>query len=203
MMKRKKRPLTLIEVLLSLGLTAIIFTFVLTTFFEHIKLSSKIEKAKEIVLERTYIQEKLTNIFFPYDQNTSLSISTQEEDLNPKCLYFQFDNGIDPSHEFSGIIYGYLFLKKTNLCLKIVSSKSVDIFREEILLNNVKDIQFAFYNSQTETEAMPKEKTWIKKNIRPLFFILKVTLADGEKISFPFCSRIDSAGLKFSEGKML
>jgi len=201
-LRGKRVSLTLIEVLLTFGLTAILSTFLLTSLIQYIRHSRDIEKAEKTVFTRAHLQQRLTSLLYP--------MKDQPEEFYTKenTLCFKFDNGIDPNKAFSGFIDGELFLKKSSdlkkkfdLCLKITGSRSETELpvREEILLTGVKAIQFQFYDSQKTDGSIEKKTEWDKENGKPMFFVLKITPAkEGAKsLHFPFYLRKETNGLNF------
>ena len=200
-MKRKKTPLTLIEVLLTFGLTAILSTFLITSLIQYMRHSRDIEKAEKIVFTRAHLEQRLMPLLYPMKDQQKLSFYTKEN-----ILYFQFDNGIDPDKTFSGTVEAELFLKKPtsskkkfDLCLKITGSGKGPLVREEILLTGVKSMQFQFYSSQKADKTMEKKTKWEEEEGRPMFFVLKIIpFKEGaDKIHFPFYLRKEDKGLTF------
>jgi len=180
-MPKKKHPLTLIEVIIAFSLTAILFSFILTSFFQHIKVSKSFEIAKREVLARAYLQKRLTTIFLNKPKEGVVNTLNYIKDTNPR-LEFTFNNGIDPDQAFSDQVNGLLYLKNSDFCLKIFGKGDLTI-RKEVLFTHVKKIEFNIYD---EGEI-------------PLFFVLSLTTLKGKEISFPIFLRVSEKGFIFKD----
>lgn len=180
-MPKKKRLLTLIEVIIAFALAAILFSFILTSFFQHIKISKNFEIAKKEVLARAYLQKRLTTIFLNKSKERIANTLNYINDTSPR-LEFTFNNGIDPDRSFTDQVTGLLYLKNSDLCLKIFG-KGDSAIRKEVLFTHVKKIEFNIYD----------------EGEKPLFFILSLTTLKGKEISFPVFLRVSEKGITFNE----
>ncbi|HSW72545.1 MAG TPA: hypothetical protein VLG44_03960 [Chlamydiales bacterium] len=154
-MKIEKRPLTLIEVSISLFLLAILLSFLFTFLSQTVKTKVKMANAKSYVLDRQHLSMRLNQVF----SAVQTGFYTEEEKGHP-ALSFIFDNGIDPEPSFSGPVRGKLFLEKEHLTLQIEPariSKKMD-FRKEILLGPIKDFSLTFLAKMEEKFPDPKAK---------------------------------------------
>lgn len=155
--KVKKRPFTLLEVLLSLSLVS----FLLFFFFGHlktsVKLKNKISQAQSIAYKRAYIQQRLSDLFSKIEpaihdmKDSGEMIFYSEKTDSLTTLNFVFDGGVDKDIDFCGPL-------KAKLYLSANSALVLDIFplhepsskkREETLMEHVQSLTIEFY-------AMPK-----------------------------------------------
>jgi prepilin-type N-terminal cleavage/methylation domain-containing protein len=157
-MPKRKRALTLLEVMIAMSLLAIILFFVLSPFKEIAILSGRVGKASEGVLSYHRVQTKLTRLF------------SQLEDE------FHFENGeltcsskigVDPNPNLSSSIQAAILVdKEQNLVLEIwpkedVRGKSAHI-RREVLCKNVSSLHWQFFQLEEgkfETRTSWKETT--------------------------------------------
>lgn len=154
-MKIQKRPLTLIEVSVSLFLLAILLSFLFTFLSQTVKTKVKMGAAKEYVLDRQRLSLRLNQVF----SGIQAGFHTEDERGN-QALYFIFDNGIDPEPNFSGPVKGKLFLEKEHLTLQIepVRKSKREVFRKELLLGPIKGFSLTFLSNMEEKFPDPKAK---------------------------------------------
>lgn len=126
---------------------AIILSFLFTSMARSAKFETKIESARNALLERTHLQTRLQDLFFSVQRDRPHSIYTQRfQDEKKTSLIAVFDNGIDPDPVFSGTVLGRIFLdEQQNLALVIwplEKSEKKRPWRKEILLSDIDDFHF-------------------------------------------------------------
>ena len=198
-LKKRKTAFTLIEVALSFSILAIIILFLLSSFRSSIVLSLKVEKARHLIFSRYHIHERLSQIFFKVEccVNPLLELGegafyTEESSIPPSSLYFAFNNGIDPEEEFTGMVYGKLFIENHSLFLEIwpMKEKNSPKRRCEELFIKARDLSFIFYkrpsliSSSKDLEASDK---WpIQYSDIPYCCTLSLKLEDTTSIEYSF-----------------
>jgi hypothetical protein len=201
-MKRKKNSFILLEIIISMSLVAIILTVLFQFYTQIIITDKKIEKAKTKVFARQHLHLRLHTIFSqiipPFHSANEFYTSHFHSFLTDKkiTLEFFFNNGIDPDPLFSGIIIGRLFYKDNCLKMKIFpTDKNEKIFREEILIKNIKNYKIFFLgkkeNEIGEIQSISKDFSWLnswKKNKHelPLYILISVKDCDNKKFVFAF-----------------
>lgn len=175
---KKKKALTLIEVMIALVLTSILLT-TLFNFYKRLFITrSDIQKCKETILQRVWTQQRLAQIFdktLPeVEQEKGLIFfSTDHSNALGPVLYFFYDNGIDPDPSFCGPLKAMLYLSiDKKLTLSTFSG------REEILCERINSLRFSFFD---EKEAVWKQQ-WSEKEQLPL--MVKMILDENPFVFF-------------------
>jgi len=197
----KKRPITLIEVIVFCSLAAIVLGAVLYFFAQTIKMDSKIQNVKEEIYLEQKLELKLHNIFSRLLPSAAVTNEIQkssfytikEKSKTTPTLYFCYESSIDPTPEFSGSLFGLLKVEKKKLLLKTwpssftKESNSVPT-RSQILLDDVENIEFEFYFKNEKTNKFENLSLWPEENKKmPLMFLLLIKrVGKNEKIRFPF-----------------
>lgn len=143
---KKKRPLTLLEVIISLSLTALLLTVLINSATRLFSTRARIESAKQEVLAKTLIQERLSTLFSELALHKGLPEKEPQgplESLDGKTLTLFLENQIDPDPSFCGSIKGELFVESEALIFQLAGKN--DTVRKEILLEGVKSISFQFF----------------------------------------------------------
>ncbi|MFI5333607.1 MAG: hypothetical protein ACHQT8_00380 [Chlamydiales bacterium] len=160
--RRKKRPFTLLEVTIALFLTSILLFFIFGFFRQTTmqNIAAQELDAKVCIYEKA--EMRLATLF------SSLS---QEEQGKPPLFYtehstkgpqliFSFQNGADTDPLFSGKIRARLLLEKNKtLELHLLPLEGEGKMRKEVLLENVKELNFEFFDLNQKTQV-PK---WAKE----------------------------------------
>ena len=149
--RRSVRSLILLELVIALGLVAILLSVLFRFFAGSVQMDHKIEEARAKLYEREHFQTRLNTLFTsitPRSNGASQSSSSfYTLDEKTPGLMAVFDNGIDPDPAFSGPIIGQLFLdEQHNLTLATwpLEKEKNNIYRKEILLPHVENIRFQF-----------------------------------------------------------
>lgn len=158
-MKRRKRPITLMEILIAMALMSVLFS---ALFYGYKQLSLKrlaIQKSKQQVLVKSLLFAKLTQIF--------AKVSLQKEDEEKKeewvftstenGLIFTYDNGIDPDPNFRGDLRAMIHLNPHKELTLVNWSKQKEA-RREVLLEMVDDCAFEFFDLESKQWISSWEK---------------------------------------------
>ena len=147
----KRRAFTLIEVIIAFALLALVSTTLFTSYKRQILLKVELAKAETAVLQRKFLQERLSQIF------TSAENPTLDEEEN---LQFTFDNGIDPEKAFCHNVHAKLFCKNKKFFLEITSLDG-KAKREEELFPHAENVSYRLaphivhLQIKTEDEEIP------------------------------------------------
>jgi len=137
-----KRPLSLLEVVIALGLTVILLTS-LFSCYRHLVLSKgQVEQSRKLLYPKLFTQARLLQVFDNLQEGQSFYT---EEDV----LYFHFDNGLDRNPKFCGPIKSKLYAKNNQLILKLGEEEK----RKEVLHLDIDTLSFAFFDL--------KQKKWV------------------------------------------
>lgn len=145
---KRTRFFTLMEVLLSLALFALLLN-ALFFWYKYMQLSnSESQKHRWPVLEERFAKQQLENII-PLAADHPIFF-TSKEGVNGESLVFLFDNGIQSEALLSDQVLGRLFIDHdTNtLCLGIWPHPKYETqspHQTLILMKNVSDLKFHFY----------------------------------------------------------
>lgn len=215
----RKRHFTLLEVLIATGLTVLVLT-TLTFFYQQITLLNiKVDNLQQKAFKMLYVENRLTNTL-------THSVSETKDDfffftdvdrvpgIKPETpsLIFTFDNGVKLDYRFSNHVLARLYLNE-NGQLTLVKWPSPRRWEEhelppvhkEILIDNIKDLSFAFFIPPTperEIQAEEQQKgreldspesrgRWIpewKREFQHLPAIVNITLTseDDKQVRFAF-----------------
>lgn len=159
----RKRPVLLLELVISLVLFGAIIGILFSSYREFSIAKTALRKEKELILNRQKLQLRLGQIF-SHLQTLKMENST--------CL-LSYDNGIDPDLEFRGILEAMLYIDKGRLAL--VTWPEKDVGRKEILLESASSFSFDFFDAKkgTWTSQFPEQK--------PL--MMQITI---DKTKYPF-----------------
>lgn len=200
-LKKRKNAFTLIEVALSFSILSIIILFLLSTFRSSIVLSSKAEKARQLIFSRYHIHERLSQIFFKVESCVNPLLERGEgafyteqssEYTPPSSLYFVFNNGIDPEEDFTGMVYGKLFIENHSLFLEIWPMKDRNSKKKrcEELFRKANSLSFTFYKRPTlisDSKELTLFDKWpIQYSDIPYCFTLLLKLEDTTSIEYSF-----------------
>lgn len=165
----KKNNFTLLEIIISLFLITIIITFLFGFFSKIMKLEKNIEEKKSKILAINHAQIRLTQVFsniYQGDFITSSPFYTKNaQNTKGLILYISYDNKIDSDANFSLVLKAKLFVNENkNLCLETTSRDENQKPRVEILLKNVKKIEYEFL-SNSDLKLKKYKLDRISKNI--------------------------------------
>ena len=164
----KKRSFTLLELLISLSLSAIIITLLLTFTFKLFLTERKIKIAKQELLGLAALEIKLRSLFSELildGNHHKTTLQNKRQSVNfytakkESRLFFLFDAHIDPNPLFSGPLQGELFLDE-HKNLKLITRSLIEKTAPKIetLASNIQALDFTFFKRK-EAEY-PGDKTY-------------------------------------------
>jgi type II secretory pathway pseudopilin PulG len=199
---RHPRAFILLELVIALGLTAILLTVLFRFFAGSVRMDRKVEDARASLYQRQHFQTRLSKVFTSIVPRSSLPPSSGSSfyTLDEKSTGFVavFDNGIDPEPAFSGPILGKVFLDDGNLSLALwpIEKKEKKLYRKEVLLRNVENMRFQFLAKKTfqnpDAAAIAINPTlewrtnWPKNRWDIPSTIRLIVLQEGQEIAFAF-----------------
>lgn len=161
MKKHKRRHITLIEVLLSFGLIAIIVGSLLMYLRRIIFLQAKLQMVEREVLSRAHIQQQLHYLFSRLEYGKDAEFFTVVGENGPE-LHFSFDNKIDIDRSFSGKVQGIIRSRDEQLVVEIRPLITDEVVRECVIAEKVDSVAWRFIsfdetsNHKTSTELWPR-----------------------------------------------
>jgi len=175
----KKRPLTLIEVMIALGVASLLLAVMFPYLRETMRVKKNLEVEKTFVFSKAHVQQRLATLLSK--TTPSDTFKTVQEKGEPFELCFTFDNGYDFEENFRNSVTGHLYLEKGKLFFKTVGKEEAE--RREVLLDGIKRIDFKFTSAKGGTFDVADE--W-KQDQLPLFFVMHVTFCDDKNDAFYF-----------------
>lgn len=162
----KRYPFSLIEIVVSLPLITILFSFLLLTLTKTLKNRTLLEEKKKEALENHYFQRRLQQKLSHVTRQTDLL----EEFFSPEKAIFYFNNGISQDPKAKGVLKGKLFLENNSLMLHLYQEgKTKETFvREEKLLTNVDSLSIDYFfekkNDNEEQKNLPTYEIILNPN---------------------------------------
>ena len=186
---RRKRSLTLLEVIIAMVLLGILLTGLFNCFRQGLKTNIVAKELKQKVLQLELFQQKLKHLFLSQE---GVWIDTHP-DVKERALMLFYEQETDPEPQMCGYVQGMLYLNKNKeLCLATWSAKGIT--RSETLLDKVDSFKCRLFDPKKAewVDSWPKKKEetprmvsiileWGGKEIPFKFFI---NSAD-EKITYP------------------
>jgi type II secretory pathway pseudopilin PulG len=188
MQMRKKRPLTLLEVIIATILLGILLAGLFNIFRQGIKKSIAARDLKQQILQLELFQQKMKNLF---TQEKGVWIE-QHLEAQGNALFIAFEQKTDSDFEMCGDLQGMLFLNaKKELCFASWSEKAS--LRVETLLDKVDGFTCRLFEAKKGewASSWPPKKAerpvmasidliWNEKQIPFVFFLASCN----EKISY-------------------
>lgn len=144
----KKRPLSLLEVMIGLALTTILLTTLFSSFRELMQTSNKLTKLRQEKHWEYVTQVRLAQIFEAIHAGSVFTLEPYR-DITPKALHFTFNNGIDADPKFCQELEGFLFInREKEFCLMIESKDGSQ--RKEVFLKNGSEYSIQFFDPSTK-----------------------------------------------------
>lgn len=205
MKKNKRRCLTLIEVLVSFSLMAIVVSSLLMYLRRVIFLQAKVQVVEREVLCRAHIQRELHSLFSRIEYGKDAEFFTLEAEEGPE-LHFSFMNRIDMDSSFSGRVEGVIRVKEGELVVemkpflrdKFMKPK----IRECILAKRVNTIAWHFLSFDKDSGIISSD-LWPRQNsVCPDLFSLLVEI-NGEVHTFPIFLFKDFSGISYEVQKSI
>lgn len=135
-----KKPLTLIEVCIALGLMAIIVTTLFSSLIQTIRVSRSLDVIKSSALNSSFFYSRLLHIF-SHANGDSFKLEKDDNGAISK-ITFEFENGLDPALIYSGKTTGTMYADENHNLILAINSKDKTMVRSEILLSNIKEFSF-------------------------------------------------------------
>jgi len=197
-----KRTYFLLELLIALGLTAVLLSILFRFFAGSVRVDQKIGEARSILYQRQHFQTRISSVFnsiVPRSASTPTSGPSfyTVHEKSPSFVAV-FDNGIDPDPQFSGPILGKIFLDADNLMLVLwpLEKTEKNVYRKEILISGVQNMRFQFLGkksahqgdlSAVSINSSLEWRTDWPKNRWDIPSIVRIVLSqDNQEISFAF-----------------
>lgn len=165
-MPRKKQALTLLEILISLVLFAIILSSLFTTYRQLVRHKTTTAHLQRESFEHELVFQKLDPLLAQVTGDPPSTFHTENNSLGPgHMLVFAYRNRLDPDPLFCTDLTCFLFLDPSKrLCLKTQTQSGVE--RVEYLADPVASITYSFFNPKT----LEWQSEWPSKNPLPPFF---------------------------------
>lgn len=189
---RKKRALTLLEIVMAMALLSFMLTALFNCFYQAAKKNIAAKDSKQKILYLELFQQKIKNLFSRLDGENPLWLD-KHPDASGLALCSIYNQKVDADPDMRGILQGMLFLNKNKeLCLASWGENRKG--RIEVLLDNVSSFQCQLFDpkkavwkgswskKEEKKPTMAKiDLNWRGKEIPFVFFLYE---AD-EKIVYP------------------
>lgn len=156
--------------MIGLALLATLLSILLSFFTSSAKMDVKLEKAKNALLQRQHLTQRLQSVFtsmIPSRDGDALYTKVFPKETHSSLIVY-FDHGIDPDPAFSGPSLGRIFIDEHHqLCLAIwpkEREKKQTSVRLEILLQHVYDAKFHFLTKKPNQSIGWKDERSEKEN---------------------------------------
>jgi hypothetical protein len=159
----KKRPVLLLELVISLVLFSIIIGILFSSYREFSLAKTALRKEKELILSRQKLQLRLGQIF---SRLKTLKVE------NNAC-HLSYDNGLDIEEGFRGKLEAMLLIDKGRLALVAWPEKGKA--RKEILCESANSFSFCFFDT--------KIGAWVPKYPEQKPLMMKITI---DQTIYPF-----------------
>lgn len=163
MKKHKRRHITLIEVLLSFGLIAIIVGSLLMYLRRIIFLQTKLQMVEREVLSRAHIQQQLHYLFSRLEYGKDAEFFTVVGQNGPE-LHFSFDNKIDIDRSFSGKVQGIIRSREEQLVVEIRPLITDEVVRECVIAGKVDSVAWRFISFDETSNHKTSSELWPRGN---------------------------------------
>lgn len=188
-MKKRKRPLTLLEIVIAMVLLGFLLTGLFNIYHKALRQEIQARELKQQVLRLEFIEHKVKHLF----THATKLYSSLHPDALGEALFLSFHSGVDPDLSRSEReLLGMLYLNK-NKELSLVSWSLEGTPRKEILLDAIHCMQWRFFD--------PKKREWqgswpSKSESAPVMVSLDLTWK-GETIPFVFFSELSSDPISY------
>lgn len=174
---KKKRPLTLLEVMFATVLLGFVLTGLFQAFRQGLEKNIAARKLKQKVLQIELFQQKMRNLFASEE---GVWIEKHPDSSSP-ALFIDHEVLVDPDFTLCGKLQGMLFLNtQKELCF--VSWSDTGSSRIETLLDQVEEFKCRLFDVKTASW----ECTWPqKKGEEPAMVCIDLKLGEKE-IPFVF-----------------
>ncbi len=177
---KKKRSLTLLEVVIAIALLGLLLTGLFNCFYQGLKKNITAKELKQKILHLELFQQRLKNLFSHLDGEAGLSLK-KHPDAYGLALIFSYQQRIDPEFDMCGTLEGMIFLNKNKeLCMTSWSEKGKA--RSEVLLDKIDLFKCRLFDPKTAEWA----ETWSAKNEEDPVMIAIDLKWEGKEMPFIF-----------------
>lgn len=163
-MKSRRIYFTLLEVLISLGLTLLIISSLLAAYLSIEKSSIWWKKEEDALFAERFFSHRLLEVFThleEIDQNKTFFFTSGD------ALVFSYDNGASLDTSLSGKVMGRLFVDaEGNLTLLTWPEREtwkdlgLPSVHREVLWKDIKGLRFAFFILPNSKDENPSNAEW-------------------------------------------
>lgn len=173
----KKRPFTLLEVLIALGLTMMVLTFLLLAYAQAERVSSGWRQQEQKEFSKLFLQHRLGEVFrnleevnqektffFTLDEAPGVTLPQMP------VLVFSYDNGFLRDPYLSRSVLGALFVDSKGVLTLITwperelwGDLTLPPFHREVLMEDLVLFQLEFFQTKGEKEAAWIKEAWTKE----------------------------------------
>jgi hypothetical protein len=214
----KKRSFSLLEVLIGLALSSILFAVLLGAYFQAQYAAIKVAKEEKDRFPEKFLLHRLSEVFLNLSQDVDqtaqffYTLDLAESLGNAPALLFSYDNGMVLTPWLSGNVLGLLFLDQDkNLTLitwpsrdKWADDKPQKMHRE-VLWSNIEIVRFDFFYVPENNGEAGKAPSWLRgawpKEIKGVPAAIELFLETSEKKNHSFLFPIPSQLAIFREKK--
>lgn len=205
MKKKKRRCITLIEVLVSFSLMAIVVSSLLMYLRRVIFLQSKLQVIEREILSRAHIQRELHSLFSRLEYGKEAEFFTVVEESGPE-LHFSFLNRVDRDSSFSGRIQGIIRVRGEQLIVEmkpLLKDKYTEPkTRECVLAPRVDSIAWRFVSFDKDSGVISSDLWTSQKSSCPHLFSLLIKI-NGVEHTFPVFLFKDFSGIFYEVQKAI
>jgi hypothetical protein len=160
----KRRSLTLLEVMIALSLAAVLLSALMSSYYQVSKQRITAQELKKNSLSVEVMRQRLIHLFAQTAAAETVRFHTgTHPSALGSCLIFTYCHGIDLKPEFCGDLTGMLYLNAHHQ-LALASWGSSSEARVEVLLENIGEVFFSFFDAKMENWRAD----W-KKELPPFF----------------------------------
>ena len=191
-MKKKKRSLTLIEIIIALAITGMLISFLWQSYYNCQKQLIALEATKKSYIDKISFQQAVSSIVTRLTNNkNTASIHTPKCDRSlPKILILYADAQIDIDTDLSGPCYFGIGQCEDKLVMTQWGANEKK--RVTSLINGIQSVDFLFYDVASSSWV----DFWDKKNKKtPL--MIKIRIDNSEKKEFVFFPQLNIEPIKY------
>lgn len=150
----KRRPFTLIEVLVATALLGMLLSFLFALYGQLQKQQRELAERGAVAFTKRHVRARLGDAFqhvlFHHSTHPFFYVEEPDQESHFSSLVFLYDGGVDRLPHFADALLGRLMLnERRELCLlswPYVSAPPLDYrMKKEVLLEEVEALAFRFY----------------------------------------------------------
>ncbi len=178
MKQLRRQPFTLIEVLIGLGLMALLIGILMGSYREIAQINQEVSSTRQAILDPLYVHKRLGETLGRAVMHPEMAgakeffFTSSSRDKSPS-LVFTYNQGVDLDPAYCGLVLARLYVSdEGHLSLAIWPIRSIEepapsSFRVEVLLEDVEAWSCAFYQPPSPEDVpidlsdieMGREKT--------------------------------------------